>query len=52
MAPASSARHIAHRELRIRGLRIHAEICGEGEPLLMHSPIWSEAGCGSRSCRT
>ena len=44
MTPATSARHTAHRELRIRGLRIHAQICGEGEPLLLCSPIWSQAG--------
>jgi poly(3-hydroxyoctanoate) depolymerase len=44
MTPATSARHSAHRELRIRGLRIHAQIRGEGEPLLMYSPIWSAAG--------
>jgi len=44
MTPATSARHIADRELRIRGLRIHAQIRGEGEPLLLYSPIWSQAG--------
>ena len=44
MTPATSARHSAHRELRIRGLRIHAQIRGEGEPLLLYSPIWSQAG--------
>jgi len=43
MTPATSAKHSAHRELRIRGLRIHAQIRGEGEPLLMYSPIWSQA---------
>jgi pimeloyl-ACP methyl ester carboxylesterase len=43
MTPATSANHIAHWELRIRGLRIHAQIRGEGEPLLMYSPIWSQA---------
>jgi len=43
MAPATSAKHSAHRELRIRGLRIHAQIRGKGEPLLLYSPIWSEA---------
>jgi len=43
MTLATSAKHIAHRELRIRGLRIHTQICGEGEPLLMYSPIWSQA---------
>ena len=44
MTPATSARRTTHRELRIRGLRIHAQIRGEGEPLLMYSPIWSQAG--------
>jgi hypothetical protein len=44
MTPATSARHSAHRELRIRGLRIHAQIRGGGEPLLLYSPIWSRAG--------
>src|SRR5512135_1981561 len=44
MTPATWDRHIAHPELRIRGFRIHAQIRGQGEPLLMYSPIWSEAG--------
>ena len=43
MTPITSAGRITHRELRIRGLRIHAQIQGEGEPLLMYSPIWSRA---------
>ena len=43
MTPITSAGRIAHREFRIRGLRIHAQIQGEGEPLLMYSPIWSRA---------
>jgi len=43
MISATSARHAGHRELHIRGFRIHAQIRGEGEPLLMYSPIWSEA---------
>jgi poly(3-hydroxyoctanoate) depolymerase len=30
-------------QLRIKGLRIHAEIYGEGDPLLMHSGLWAEA---------
>jgi poly(3-hydroxyoctanoate) depolymerase len=29
--------------LRYRGLRIHAQVCGEGEPLLLYSGIWAEA---------
>jgi poly(3-hydroxyoctanoate) depolymerase len=38
-----SAGSITHRQLRIRGLRVHAEIYGEGEPLLLHSGLWGEA---------
>ena len=34
---------VAHRQLRVRGLRIHAEIHGQGEPLLLHSGLWAEA---------
>ena len=30
-------------QLRIRGLRIHAQVHGEGEPLLLYSGIWGEA---------
>ena len=44
MTPVASAERIAHRELRLGGRRIHAQIRGEGEPLLMYSPIWAEAG--------
>ena len=29
-------------QLRIRGLRIHAQVHGEGEPLLLYSGIWGE----------
>jgi len=32
-----------HRQLRIRGLGVHAEIHGQGKPLLMHSGLWAEA---------
>jgi poly(3-hydroxyoctanoate) depolymerase len=35
-------------QLRIRGLRIHAQICGEGEPLLLYSGIWGEVGLWER----
>ena len=35
---------IAHEQLRINGLRIHAQICGEGEPLLLFSGVWGEVG--------
>ena len=43
MTPVTSAKRIADHELRLGGLRIHAQIRGEGEPLLMYSPIWAEA---------
>ena len=43
MTSITSAKRIAHRELRLGGHRIHAQIRGEGEPLLMYSPIWAEA---------
>jgi pimeloyl-ACP methyl ester carboxylesterase len=29
-------------QLRLRGLRIHAQVCGAGEPLLLYSGIWGE----------
>jgi len=29
-------------QLRIRGLRIHAQVRGEGQPLLLYSGIWGE----------
>jgi pimeloyl-ACP methyl ester carboxylesterase len=29
-------------QLRIRGLQIHAQVRGEGEPLLLHSGVWGE----------
>ena len=34
---------ISYRQLYIKELRIHAEIYGEGEPLLLHSGLWAEA---------
>jgi len=33
---------VRHEQFRIRGLRIHAQICGEGEPLLLYSGIFGE----------
>jgi pimeloyl-ACP methyl ester carboxylesterase len=39
----ASAGGVTHRQLLVRGLRIHAEIHGEGEPLLLHSGLWAEA---------
>jgi pimeloyl-ACP methyl ester carboxylesterase len=44
MAAAASVAPIRDEQLRIRGLRIHAQICGEGEPLLLYSGIWGQVG--------
>ena len=44
MEPAASAEHITYRQLHIRGLRIHVQIYGAGEPLLLHSGIWADVG--------
>jgi pimeloyl-ACP methyl ester carboxylesterase len=33
---------VRDEQLNIRGLRIHAQVCGEGEPLLLYSGIWGE----------
>ena len=40
--PASSG--VTHEQLRIHGLRIHAQIRGSGEPLLLFSGVWGEVG--------
>ncbi len=42
-SPGGAADGVTYRQLRINGLRIHAEIYGEGEPLLMHSGLWADA---------
>jgi len=42
MTPASTMPHRTHRQLRIRGQKIHAQICGTGDPLLLYSGIWGE----------
>ncbi len=42
MTPAISATTVIDQQLTIRGLRIHAQICGDGEPLLLYSGIWGE----------
>ena len=42
MAEVTTVMPIRHEQFRIRGLRIHAQICGEGEPLLLYSGIWGE----------
>jgi pimeloyl-ACP methyl ester carboxylesterase len=44
MTAAAPAARITHEQLRINGLRIHAQICGEGEPLLLFSGVWGEVG--------
>jgi pimeloyl-ACP methyl ester carboxylesterase len=41
---AAPAAPVSHEQLRINGLRIHAQICGEGEPLLLFSGVWGEVG--------
>jgi len=48
MTAATSATPVRHEQLRIRGLRIHAQISGEGEPLLLYSGIWAEVGLWDR----
>ena len=44
MTAATSVAPVTDEQLRIRGLRIHAQIRGEGEPLLLFSGIWGEVG--------
>ena len=44
MTAATSAAQVRDEQLSIRGLRIHAQIRGEGEPLLLYSGIWGEVG--------
>jgi pimeloyl-ACP methyl ester carboxylesterase len=44
MTAATSAAQVRDEQLSIRGLRIHAQIRGEGEPLLLFSGIWGEVG--------
>ena len=44
MTAARSGAPVRDEQLSIRGLRIHAQIRGEGEPLLLYSGIWGEMG--------
>jgi poly(3-hydroxyoctanoate) depolymerase len=44
MTAATSVAPVRDEELSIRGVRIHAQIRGEGEPLLLYSGIWGEMG--------
>lgn len=48
MTEATPVIPVRHEQFRIRGLRIHAQICGEGEPLLLYSGIWGEVGLWER----
>ncbi len=48
MRAAMSAGSARDEQLTIRGLRIHVQICGEGEPLLLYSGIWGEVGLWER----
>ncbi len=43
MAEAASVMPVRHEQFRIRGLRIHAQVRGEGEPLLLYSGLFGEA---------
>jgi pimeloyl-ACP methyl ester carboxylesterase len=44
MTAARSVAPVRDEQLCIRGLRVHAQIRGEGEPLLLYSGIWGEVG--------
>ena len=44
MTAATSVAPVRDEQLCIRGLRVHAQIRGEGEPLLLYSGIWGEVG--------
>jgi pimeloyl-ACP methyl ester carboxylesterase len=48
MTAAPSVAPVRDEQLRIGGLRIHAQTCGEGEPLLLYSGIWGEVGLWER----
>ena len=43
MAEATFVIPVRHEQFRIRGLRIHAQVRGEGEPLLLYSGLFGEA---------
>ena len=43
MTLATSTHEVTYLELSTRGLRIHVQVRGQGEPLLLYSPIWAEA---------
>ncbi len=44
MTAAAAATQVRDEQLHIKGLRIHAQIRGEGEPLLLYSGLWGEVG--------
>jgi len=48
MAAVTPAVPVRREQLRIRGLRIQAQVCGEGEPLLLYSGIWGEIALWER----
>ena len=48
MTTDASVAPVKDVQLNIRGLRIHAQVCGEGEPLLLYSGIWGEVGLWER----
>jgi pimeloyl-ACP methyl ester carboxylesterase len=48
MSETAAAAPIRHEQLCIRGLRIHAQVCGEVESLLLYSGIWAEVGLWER----
>ncbi len=48
MAVSIPAPPVTHKQLRIKGLRVHVQTCGEGEPLLLYSGIWGEVGLWDR----
>jgi poly(3-hydroxyoctanoate) depolymerase len=43
MTPAASAEHPAARLIRVKGLSVYTQVHGQGEPLLLHSGVWTGA---------
>jgi poly(3-hydroxyoctanoate) depolymerase len=48
MTATEPAAPLRHEQVRIKGLRTHVQICGEGEPLLLYSGVWGEVGLWER----
>jgi pimeloyl-ACP methyl ester carboxylesterase len=44
MTAATPVGTVRDEQLLIKGLRVHAQIRGEGEPLLLYSGIWGQVG--------